>query len=311
MDRYCKQCGALLKENAKFCNKCGAPVKNEEVPAEEELEQAAPAELPSEPVSYSAASASGSTGKNPAAAGASGNKKGFQLSPGLIAIMLCIVAAAVFAVVKFGLPTANGTAPEPTAETAVVEEPEVKNDEMDSPAEGSAQVSHEDQSAEKQPEETAAPSETPEVSEEPEPAVVIDEEYVANAWYTYYISYLEAINQGGDASYLKNVTDERKKSFVENYEKYNKGYTFENITFDVDKTDMSLKDSGDGMIEATCHAYAANVCTTIATGAVEDNRVTLLGKLQFDSKTGDWLLLQQQSDKNYVFGKHELIHCAD
>lgn len=148
-------------------------------------------------------------------------------------------------------------------------------------------------------------------TEKEENAITINEEYVAKGWYTYYMSYLNAINHGGDVSYLKHVSDERKESFTKNYEKYNKGYNFENVSFDVDKTDMKIKDLGNGKLEATCHARAVNVCTEIATGAVEDNNVILLAKLEFDSTTGDYVLTQQQGDSDYTFGKHEMIHCAD
>lgn len=186
-------------------------------------------------------------------------------------------------------------------DTPESEEPSAEQTQTEQPAETPAVT---------EPESTLAPVETP-VTEIAEDTVVIDEEYVAKAWYTYYMSYLDAINHNGDVSYLKHVSNERIESFKTNYEKYNKGYNFENISFDVDKTDMKIKDMGNGKLQATCHAYAVNVCTEVATGTVEDNRVTLLGTLEFDSETGDYVLTKQQGDNSYSFGNHTMIHCAD
>ena len=326
MSKYCEECGAVLEDNAKVCPKCGKPVirragnhlsgslgglekGNSSKPESAEKTRKPFSEPAPTPVK-------------------SGKKIAADKIVMIAAAVVLIVAIAAAVIIKTGLLSKNDTAyTVPEHATVIVDDehgPGEENQETavpDADAEPSADTEidneepSETQTAEEVPaEETAAETEKADESQSSEIAestVVIDEEYVAKGWYTYYMSYLNAINHGGDVSYLEHVSDERKKSFVTNYEKYNKGYTFENISFDVDKTDMKLKDLGNGKIEATCHAYAVNVSTEIATGLVEDNRVTLLGKLQFDTATGDYVLMQQQGDNGYSFGKHEMIHCAD
>lgn len=305
MAKFCRKCGAPLKENAKFCNSCGAMIAeagnnhsfNERIEKEEDkligVEDDVYADFADdEDVVYDK------------------KKKGSRKLLLIILIILgiaLIAAAAVFGIILLRNSSHNSdSASAPSSEV-------VKKDEDNSESSSQPEAQTNENNSQEEPEPTEEPVVTPEATEEPEPTpepLVINEEYAAMQWYTYYISYLDAINHGGDISYLKNASAERQKSFSVNYEKYNKGFKFENISFDVDKTDMKLKDLGNGKIEATMHAYAVNVCTEIANGAVSDNKVTLLGVVQIDKETGDFILMQQQSDKDYTFGKHEMIRCV-
>lgn len=133
MEKYCKQCGALLKENAKFCNKCGTPVINEEIPAEETIVAAAPVEeIPIQPVraeDYSPAEDMPSPENDPAPVSAPLKKSGQQLSPDKIALILAAAAAVVFLLVKFGLPAIkNGNSTPPPQQAAADEQPAEQDD---------------------------------------------------------------------------------------------------------------------------------------------------------------------------------------
>lgn len=321
MDKHCEKCGALLAENEKVCHKCGTPVRRSSV--EETAASAHSTDL------QKSGEKDGRGIRKPFAentASATNKNKGSDKIVMFISAAILVIAVVLALILKTGVLSKNNSSePEPPEQKVDVtdgddEKPDDKSDETDD-----IHPSAESATDQEEPADTEASEEGTAANDEPvtEPAdenidyntvedkPVIDEEYVAEGWYTYYMSYLDAINHGGDISYLKHATDERKKSFKTNYEKYNKGFTFENLSFDVDKTDMKIKDIGNGKLEATCHAYVVNVCTEIATGIIEDNRVTLLGKLEIDSATGDYLLTLQQSDKEYSFGKHEMIHCAE
>lgn len=321
MVKHCEKCGTPLADNEKVCHKCGTPVRRNTV------------EETTEPTAGSTdRQRSGKTGDrriskpfSENAAVTSTTNKGSDKIVMFISAGIVVAAIALALILKTGVFSQNNHSGPDTPEQQVAvtdgddEHRENKSDETDDFH--SSALSDIDE----EPAVTEAPEEIPEdnngqVTESAdestaynaaEDKLVIDEKFVAEGWYTYYMSYLDAINHGGDISYLKHAADERKKSFKTNYEKYNKGFTFENLSFDVDKTDMKIKDIGNGKLEATCHAYVVNVCTEIATGIIEDNRVTLLGKLEIDSATGDYLLTLQQSDKEYSFGKHEMIHCAE
>lgn len=135
-------------------------------------------------------------------------------------------------------------------------------------------------------------------------------EYVAKQWYKIYLSYLTSINHDGDFSYLANTSEEQLTVFRDNYTAYNKGYNFMNVTFDFDKTDVKIAQTGKNKYQAVCHAYVMNTITDKSTGSSGDNEVKLIAKLEFDTETSIWTLLSQKSDKSYNPGTHEMISCG-
>lgn len=129
MEKYCKQCGALLKENAKFCNKCGAPVVNDDIPAEETMIAAAPVEAaPSEPISMEETNPPADPyvpDTVPEPVPASPKKEGTQLSPDKIALILAAATVVIFLFVKFGLPALSKGGSTP-AQAATEDNPPVE-----------------------------------------------------------------------------------------------------------------------------------------------------------------------------------------
>ncbi len=320
MAKFCSKCGAPLKENTKFCSKCGAPVISQE-----KLATSGPAEEPvEEPVSINEPEPYHYVDPQPQPIPVSVPepeplpKKGRNKTAIILISVACVALLAIGGVVGFILLNRDDeeTAANVTlTESNVIEEKDLVNLEKldtETQLQSTPEASEEPQAT---PEATQEPQETPEAIEEPAETeaneLVINEEYAAAKFYEYYASYIEAINHGGDPSYLKNPSDTRRQMFVVNYEKYNKGFTFKNLSFDVDKTDMQMRDLGNGKIEVTCHSYAVNVCTETSTGEVTDNRVMLKQVLEIDKATGDFLFLEQQSDNSHSFGDHEIIHCVN
>ena len=327
MEKHCEICGAPLEDNAIFCHKCGNPVHNRRGKDSKESTKGLNQKT-SEQLNRSEKKSLEPQGKNHEPFIENKSEKTDQKNGSNKSVMFVFIGVVLLAVVlallfKTGiLSTSDDNGPSTMENPAVIngndESQETANKGEDPQSEPAPGIQEDDSSdtqnvvdAAEEADDTAQTVGDHSSDDIKEDKLVIDEEYIADGWYTYYLSYLDAINHSGDVSYLKHATDERKKSFKTNYEKYNKGYTFENLSFDVDKTDMKIKDLGNGKLKATCHAYVVNVCTEIATGVIEDNRVTLLGQLEIDSKTGDYVLTLQQSDREFTFGKHEMIHCAD
>lgn len=329
MGKHCEICGAPLEDNAIFCHKCGNPVHNRRGKDSKDSTKGL-YQKPSEQLNGNDKKVleTKTEEKNHVSFVENKSEKTDQKT-GSNKTKMFVFTGVVFLAVVFGvlfktgiLAKNNDNGLPATENTAVINSGDESQEtayEVEDTQSESAPGIQEDASSDTQyasdaaeeADDTAQTVSDHSADEVIEDKLVIDEEYIADGWYTYYMSYLEAINHKGDVSYLKHATDERKKTFKTNYEKYNKGYTFENVSFDVDKTDMKIKDLGNGKLKATCHAYVVNVCTEIATGVIEDNRVTLLGQLEIDSKTGDYVLTLQQSDREFTFGKHEMIHCAD